>query len=145
MWSEQQFIYWSTKKKTFWEIQYCLNVLSHPSFLHILLPSIIVCAVSLKKFKDSGQVEYKKTRCNASSSIRSLIRNGLDVRMAVKKPFLRKGNREKRLRYAKLYRGDWSDRMMNPNLKHLVQIFVTTNKREVQQWLSTAICKTWCI
>lgn len=65
MWSEQQFIYWSTKEKTFWEIQYCLNVLSRPSFLHILLPSIIVCAVSLKKFEDTGQVEYKKTKCKA--------------------------------------------------------------------------------
>ena len=32
----------------------------------------------------------------------SLIRNGLHGRVAVKKPFLRKGNREKRLSYAKL-------------------------------------------
>ena len=31
----------------------------------------------------------------------SLIRNGLHGRVAVKKPFLRKGNREKRLSYAK--------------------------------------------
>jgi len=31
----------------------------------------------------------------------SLIRNGLHGRVAVKKPFLRKGNREKRLRYAR--------------------------------------------
>jgi len=32
---------------------------------------------------------------------RSLIRNGLHGRVAVKKPFLRKGNREKKLSYAK--------------------------------------------
>jgi len=31
----------------------------------------------------------------------SLIRNGLHGRVAVKKPFLRKGNRERRLSYAK--------------------------------------------
>ena len=32
---------------------------------------------------------------------RSLIRNSLHGRVAVKKPFFRKGNREKRLSYAK--------------------------------------------
>ena len=38
----------------------------------------------------------------------SLIRNGLHGRVAVKKPFLRKGNREKRLRYAKQHK-KWTE------------------------------------
>ena len=38
----------------------------------------------------------------------SLIRNGLHGRMAVKKPFLRKGNREKRLSYAKWHK-KWTE------------------------------------
>jgi len=38
---------------------------------------------------------------DSSTVGQSLIKNGLHGRVAVKKPFLRKGNREKRLSYAK--------------------------------------------
>jgi len=46
-------------------------------------------------------------RADPSISHWSLIRNGLHGWVAVRKPFLRKGNREKRLRYAKWHK-NWT-------------------------------------
>ena len=63
--------------------------------------------MSLRKRKQSSKDLAQDLRDASGPSVDpstvgpSLIRNALHVRVAVKKPFLRKRNREKRLNYAK--------------------------------------------
>lgn len=82
----------------------------------------------------------------------SLIRNGLSGTVADRKPFVRKGNVEKKPRLAKLLK-NWtenqsanrSDGLMNASMTFLVKMLSICMKevgREVQQWVSAVICKT---
>lgn len=52
-----------------------------------------------------------------SNVCQNLNRNGLSGRMSVRKPFLRKGNSEKRLAYAKLYK-NWTKNMWQQLLQN---------------------------
>ena len=70
--------------------------------------------MSLRKMKKSSKDLTQDLRdasgpsADPSTVGPSLIRNGLHGRVAVKKPFLRKGNREKRLSYAKSHK-KWTE------------------------------------
>lgn len=76
---------------------------------------------------------------DSSVAHQSLISNDPTGRLAVMKPFLSKGNGEKRLGNAKLHKNrQRSYRAINPNWT----LSVLEVRREVQQWVTTAICKT---
>lgn len=80
----------------------------------------------------------------------SIIRNGLSGRITVKKPFVMKGNRKKKLRYAILHWKltetqwqlmEWWTQVCNVLFK-ILSVHVDEVRREVQQWVSTAKCWT---
>lgn len=77
----------------------------------------------------------------------SIIRNGLSGRITVKKPFVMKGNRKKKLRYAILHWKltetqwqlmEWWTQVCNVLFK-ILSVHVDEVRREVQQWVSTAL------
>ena len=93
---------------------------SHEQFLKV---------TSLRNKKKTSQQLAQDLRdasgpsVDSSAGCRSLIRNGLNGSMAVTKPFLRKGNREKRVKCAKNYKteqkisGKMSFGVMNQNFE----------------------------
>ena len=67
-----------------------------------------------KSTKDLAQhlTHSSGPKVNSSTRRRSLIRNSFNGRVAATKPFIRKGNREKRLKYAKTQK-DWNEDQWN--------------------------------